>query len=582
MLNNVKEGWGSRRIYVMVLLCPMISTPMFVTLPGVATAQGATGYLLCYTLIYFAFGIPLLYMEFIISQFTARDCIDVWKVSSCLSHIGYILILWQIFLVINNHITVSFTFHYLLISFENPVPYYTCGKWSTPFCDILKRNYTISEDCIRLKNSPKYCDDLYKTFPEHQYWNYKVFTKNDPIAWRVCLASAVISVITYLSCFKRVRSLKPFVTFYTLFPILGFTVLLLASMLQKGVVVLYQDALDTDFEQFFKSFRFSLALMQVVINMRLGTGLTFNLGASAPFRAPCYSNSVVVVIVCAATTALTVCTNAMMACPYAYNYGTKPLKVLNAHMSLIYEKIPRLLNEYQGGFFWVVLALTSLTLIVISTNVIIIHHLLHVAESRSAKIAKYPGLTTLLVVIILYIVTIPLLSVKGRKAMMDLRLIFSYISTFMTFLETIVFIIWYGWDRFTEDVHFMQGIQPKTYMKFAWLYSSAVLIYVFCYEIYTKYIEYTGGITYDVGWIAFILSMVLIVGITLLKLAVAAYKSKLSEMISLDRTWGPRDEVLQRSRAMFTAQAMTKEYLYRQYHLQAGIQARQKLSNCRT
>lgn len=41
----------------------------------------------------------------------------------------------------------------------------------------------------------------------------------------------------------------------------------------------------------------------------------------------------------------------------------------------------------------------------------------------------------------------------------------------------------------------------------------------------------------------------------------------------------PAQQLLQRSRAMFSAQAMTKEYLYRQYHLQAGILARQKRAN---
>ncbi|OWR40604.1 hypothetical protein KGM_206134 [Danaus plexippus plexippus] len=70
--------------------------------------------------------------------------------------------------------------------------------------------------------------------------------------------------------------------------------------------------------------------------------------------------------------------------------------------------------------------------------------------------------------------------------------------------------------------------------------------------------------------------------IVVVRLVIAAIKRRFREFIALDKTWGPKDEILQRSRGMFSAQAMTKEYIYRQYHLQAGILHRQRRSNIRS
>ncbi|XP_059045927.1 sodium- and chloride-dependent glycine transporter 2-like [Achroia grisella] len=584
-ISNIEDYWSSRRIYLMAVLCQIIGIPTFIMLPNAAVTHGATGYIIGYIFSYLFIGIPVLYMEFVVSQFTTRDCINVWKARACLSHIGYFLIIWQCFVVIYNHIINSFMVHYLLISFENPIPYYVCGPWTTQSCNILIRNHTVNEDCLRLKQPLSYCDYLHTTYPEYQYWKHNLLGVKGMnyfhVAWRVCLASFLICVIMYLSCFKRQKSVKWIVGILILYPIFGYSLLMMGSMVQKGLVIEYEEALDSDFSLFVQKFRIPHMIYQVVYSLGLGSGIPFNLAAGSFFRAPCYSNTVTTVLISAVFTTLAVCTTAMMSCSYAYEYKISPHRIMQSQLSLVFEKTTRLLYEYENKTFWLIIIFSSNSMLGIGSNVILILHLLDIVCLRYEIVAKYPGMICFIGVSFIFFITIPLFGHVGMNIIVGFRRFVNFVPVFIASLECFVYVIWYGLDRFSEDVHFMQGIQPKSYLKIGWMTSSFILGYVFVTELYIQKNNSKETLGDTIGWYSLIASIGMIVCIFVIKLLIGVFRKNITEVIQLDPTWGPRSEVLQRSRAMFTAQAMTKEYMYRQYHLQAGISMRQRTANVR-
>lgn len=578
-------SFGSRRVYVFVLLAQTISITSSNIQPHLAIMNGATGYIICYVFAYIFFGIPILYMELIVSQFTERDCLEVWKARACLSHIGYILVFWQVTVLIYNHIIVSFTVHYLLISFENPVPYHICGRWTTKDCMILTYNYSVNQDCIKVKDSPSYCDNVYTTFPEYQYWRYYVLGSDINsffVAWRVCLASGLVCIIVFLNCFKRMRSLKWFLGVFVIFPFFGYTLLMMGSMTQKGLVVKYEEALDSTFTLFVEKFKISGIIQQVIYGLNVGSGVMFNLSANTSFRSPCYANTVITVVVSAAFTTLAVCTTAMMSCPYAYEYDINTSSIMDAKMSLMFEKIPRLLFQYKCKTFWLLLYYSAQFCLGVSTDVVLFYSLTEMIAKRYEKIARYPGLVSLFGTVFLFLFTLPLFGPLGINILVGaFRKYIILASTFIGMIECLVFIVWYGFDRFSEDVHFMQGIRPKNYMRLSWLFSSIVMAFVFISEFHSQIISGQIDTVDAVGLYTLSAILALIILLLVGKLLLAACRHRVKDVIRLDPTWGPKNEVLMRSRAMFTAQAMTKEYMYRQYHLQAGILARQRNSNSR-
>ncbi|XP_047524655.1 sodium-dependent serotonin transporter-like [Pieris napi] len=542
-----------RRLNILILLCQCIGITNISTIPNVSFSEGILGCIIFFTLTYIFLGIPLLYMETVISQFTNRDCIDVWKINRCTSHVGYILIVWQVLILLYNHTVTSFLMHYLLISFESPVPFYTCGPWSNRQCNIFYRNYTVNKNCIGKQHGAPYCEGLYSTYPEYQYWRFNLVKLDEKhqIAWKICLASGVICILIYLSCFKRERSLKWATYFLAIYPIAAYSVVLTGSLLQKGIVFKFTEALDFDFNEFSKKFRISNIVQRVVYNLGIGSGVTLNLSANSPFRTPCLSNSVICVVICTLFTILTILTTALMTCPYAFVFDDKPETIMKIRMSFLFEKVPRMLYHYERNSFYLITTYSCYTVLGLCTDVMVFYNLLDVAAKRNDKIAKYPGLTCFCGNLVLFLITIPFFSYFGINIFtVSFRRHVITFTIFIAMLECIVFLTWYGVQRFSEDVHFMLGVQPQFCIKTAWILSSLLLGYSFCREL-DHHLRMNTQLIYG------------------------------SYTVSLDPTWGPKTEVLQRSRAMFSVQAMTKEYMYRQYHLKAGILSRQRESNVR-
>lgn len=588
-MNNDEDicMYGSRRHYLMMLLYRIIGISNSLFLSHTAIASGAVGHMIFYFLIYVVIGIPVLYMELIISQFTGRDCIDVWKARACLSHVGYFMVLWQVIILVYNHTITTFAMLYLLITFENPIPYYTCGPWASQDCNILAVNYSVNQDCVRTKEPAMYCENLHTTFPEYQFWRYNVLGGNYKgqyqVAWKACLASLLICSVIYLNCFKGMQSIKWFIYFFVLYPVIAYLSLMISSMQQKGVIVKFEEAIDSKFEEFPKFIQVTNVIEQVLFSLGVGSGVMLNLGSRTSFRSPVYANTVIAVLSAATFTLLCIGTLALMSCPYSFEYVIKPINIMGAYMSLTFEKIPRMLSEYSCKTVWLIVMYSCQTCLGISTDIVLFFTLLDLISKRYETVANHTSLSSLLGIIILFSFNIPLLGSFGIKYIVStFRRFLRLLSTFMTTIECLVFVVWYGIEKFSEDVHFMQGIQPRNYMKMGWLLSTFILAFVFCTELYThlSYPDTFGPSDYT-AFLIVIVVIVLCLLIFFIKLIIAACQNRFLEAFTLDCTWGPRSLILQRSRGMFTAHAMTKEYMYRQYHLQAGITARQKRSNKR-
>lgn len=578
--NNAMFGPGY--IYILVLLLRTFGFPVSINQPHDALRYGTTGYAILYFAAYIFVGIPIVYLELIIGQFTSQDCFDVWKIRKCLSHIGYFLAFWQLIIYVCNHLAVTFVTHYFLISFENPGPYYTCDWWSESNCDIITRNYTLNKYCLRLRHmNLQMCHDLYSTMPEYQYfrsnilgpWNYL------GISWRLSLASIFTCIFLFLSCFKRMQSLKWFIYPIIIYPIIGYTVMMIGTLRQKGIMTKFKESIDFSFQVFLREYKPIRVLTQVVFSIGAGTGVFINLSSNADFRLPCFTNAVVIVLVTATFNLLTVLTSSMMTCPYAKEYGVPSRTILRLPISFIFEMVPIMIYEYDNKPFYNVVLFSSQTALGLTSSVVLTFSLTQLIFNRYPGANKYPSLICLGWIVFTFLSTMPLLGYFGYTVVMHAFTFTHEISVFFVIFEYLVFIYWYGFDRLQQDVHFMLGTPPKTYIKICWALSGVVLTYAFFRSFYRSIKK---GIIMDLmgtGSIGVFLGIMLLV--TVIKLIIAAVRGHFKETVKLNPNWGPKSELLKRSRGMFTAHAMTKEYIYRKYHLQAGIADRQKRANVR-
>ncbi|KAI5638995.1 sodium:neurotransmitter symporter family domain-containing protein [Phthorimaea operculella] len=567
----------------MLLLYRTLGLSNTLILPQIALKRGALGNIIANVVSYVLLGIPITYMEIIISQFTRRDCIDIWKIRPCLSHIGYFVQFWQLITFIYNHAMACILLHYIIISAEEPPKFTECGTWARNGCDIIKKNYTAYHRCISSKDSMEECADLFHTYPEYQYSTYILFggTSGFSVSMSTTVTSFVVIAIVYLNCFKRINSIKWWILPTSIYPIVGYLLLLAGSMRQGGVLEYFTTVMDTEFESFASKFRPTSVVLYTLYSVGVGSGVHSNIGSLGTFRSPCFSNSIIAVAISTVFTTIAIASSAMMACPYAQAYNGNLDPILDHPVSFAFVMMPRMLSEYSARGFWLVLAFSCSFVIGVHSNIVMFYTFLEICAKRNAKVGKYSELFCFVVMFTIFLLTIPTFGAFGKYIYSQFfrRLIIT-VPLIVTNLEIIVFILCYGCNKFYEDVHFMQGIQPKSYMKFMWVITPFILSYVIVLDLHHIVTTLSCGVelfALSVMALMILIPLLIFVG----KLLVAAFQKRFLHELKLDPTWGPQDEVLRRSRTMFTAHAMTKEYMYRQYHLQAGVLARQKMSNMR-
>lgn len=577
------DSFLSRKTYILLLIYLTTSVANLVNQANTAVTTGTIGYLVWYFISSVFIGIPITYMELSLGQFTRRNVIDIWKIRPCLSHIGYIVVMWQIIILFYNHTVVTYLLQYFLVSFQKPIPYHTCGPWSYQNCNIVEKNYTVYWVCIRGKQSNvEFCDRIYNTYPEYQYYRSNAMrTQENAISlnWRIYLTSGLVLIIVYFHNFKKLNSAKWFLIPFALYPYIGYFYMFIGSMQQKGLIQKYEEALDTGLQKFRERGRITQIIHQMIYGLGLGSGVLVNISSKAAFRTPCYVNAVLAVLISLFFTIVVVFTTALMSCPIEYK-NTNP--VLNLPMSFTFEKVPMMLYEYDSNEYFLIINFSAQTVLGITTDIVIFFSLLELTK-KIPLFAKFPSVAYAIMIILFFLLTIPMMGPFARHVVSTgYYRIMNMVSTFIVIVQCFCFILWYGFERFSEDVHFMQGIKPNNYMKLSWASVIFILLYVIGSELYFV-LKSPRGVGDKIGFYTFVTFVTLVTGLTGIKLIVAAMKNKQTfrKQIEIDPSWGPKNRLLRRSRALFSAQAMTKEYIYRQYQLQAGIQERQKRANLR-
>lgn len=578
------ETFISRKTYVLLLIYLTTSIGNFENQANTAVTTGTIGYLVLYCLASVFIGIPMTYMELSIGQFTRRNVIDVWKIRPCLSHVGYIVMMWQIIILIYNHTVVTYLLQYFFISFQKPIPYHTCGVWSHNNCNIAEGNYTVYWVCIRGKqNMMEFCNNIFTTYPEYQYYRSGAMKGQESAVswnWRIYLTSGLALIVVYFHNFRRISSTKLFLIPFVLYPFLCYFYMFVGSMQQKGLKHTFEDGLNTGLQTFRRFGQITQIIHQMIYGLGLGSGVMINISSRAAFRTPCYVNAVLAVLISLVFTILVVFTTAMISCPFEYK-NINP--ILSLPMSLTFEKVPIMLYEYENKEYFLIINFSAQTMVGIMTDIVIFFSLLEILKKSVPMLAKHPNAAYAVTIIIFFIATIPLLGSFMRHVVaMDYYRVMNVVSTFFVSTQCFVFVLSYGFDRFFEDVHFMQGIKPNSYLKLSWAMTIFVLIYAICGELYAV-MRTPRGLGDKIGFYIFVTFMGLVTILTGAKLLVAALKNKQAfwKELEIDPSWGPKNRLLRRSRALFSAEAMTKEYIYRQYQLQAGIQDRQKRANVR-
>ncbi|XP_037323629.1 sodium- and chloride-dependent GABA transporter ine [Pungitius pungitius] len=176
--------------------------------PYLCYRSGGGAFLVPYLLMLVVLGVPLLYMELTVGQYTRRGPVHALaNVCPLLKGVGIASVAISFIMCIYYNVVITWALYYLFSSFQAPLPWQNCNNtWNTPNCTNIATNSSFSSTASQ------------------EFFKYKMLEQTTGVGeaglirWELFLILILAWVLIYFCIFKGVKSTGKVVYFTALFP----------------------------------------------------------------------------------------------------------------------------------------------------------------------------------------------------------------------------------------------------------------------------------------------------------------------------------------------------------------------------
>ncbi|KAM8897567.1 sodium- and chloride-dependent GABA transporter ine [Spinachia spinachia] len=194
--------------------------------PYLCYRSGGGAFLVPYLLMLVVLGVPLLYMELTVGQYTRRGPVHALaNVCPLLKGVGMASVAISFIMCIYYNVVITWALYYLFSSFQTPLPWQNCNNtWNTPNCTNIATNSSFSSTASQ------------------EFFKYKMLEQTSGveeagvIRWELFLILILAWVLIYFCIFKGVKSTGKVVYFTALFPYVILIALLINNAQLPGAL----------------------------------------------------------------------------------------------------------------------------------------------------------------------------------------------------------------------------------------------------------------------------------------------------------------------------------------------------------
>uniref|UniRef100_A0A3P9NLA7 Transporter n=1 Tax=Poecilia reticulata TaxID=8081 RepID=A0A3P9NLA7_POERE len=192
--------------------------------PYLCYRSGGGAFLVPYLLMLVVLGIPLLYMELTVGQYTRRGPVHALAtVCPLLKGVGIASVAISFIMCTYYNIVITWALYYLFNSFQAPLPWQSCNNtWNTPNCTDHATNSS------------------YSSTASQEFFKHKMLGQTSGVEetgilrWELFLILILAWILIYLCIFKGVKSTGKVVYFTALFPYIILIALLINNVQLPG------------------------------------------------------------------------------------------------------------------------------------------------------------------------------------------------------------------------------------------------------------------------------------------------------------------------------------------------------------
>ncbi|XP_038153530.1 sodium- and chloride-dependent GABA transporter ine isoform X1 [Cyprinodon tularosa] len=192
--------------------------------PYLCYRSGGGAFLVPYLFMLAVLGIPLLYMELTVGQYTRRGPVHALAtVCPLLKGVGMASVAISFIMCTYYNVVITWALYYLFSSFQAPLPWQSCNNtWNTPNCTDQATNSS------------------YSSTASQEFFNYRMLDQTSGVEeagtlrWELFLILILAWILIYLCIFKGVKSTGKVVYFTALFPYVILIALLINNVQLPG------------------------------------------------------------------------------------------------------------------------------------------------------------------------------------------------------------------------------------------------------------------------------------------------------------------------------------------------------------
>eukprot|EP00092_Neocalanus_flemingeri_P008337 GFUD01008989.1.p1 GENE.GFUD01008989.1~~GFUD01008989.1.p1 ORF type:complete len:587 (-),score=78.05 GFUD01008989.1:299-2059(-) len=510
-MGETRESWGSTVSFILACVGYAVGLGNIWRFPYLAYKSGGGAFLIPYVTMLILCGIPLLYMELSVGQYTRRGPIGaLGKLSPILKGAGVATVVMSFLLSTYYNVIMSWALFYLFSSFSSTLPWETCtNSWNSPECRPIKGEINSTEKMMI--NSSSVVDTSRSSTQE--FYDRRMLNLSSGIeemgAFNLELFGLLVIawILTYFCIWKSVKATGKVVYFTATIPFLLLIIFTVRGLTLEGA----SDGLTFFFKpvwsEVVKPKVWVYAAAQVFNSVGIAFGSLIAFASYNEFKGPILRNALIVTVIDAFTCILCgVCVFATLG-NLAHLQGTTVNKVVTEGPGLVFVVFPHALSQLPLPQFWSVIFFAMLVCLGIDSQFAIVEVVItSLKDGYGEVIDKYikrHELVVLLVCIVSLLCGLPHMFQGGIYFFQIIDYYTAAISLmYIALFETIAIVWVYGTKRLSMNIEDMTGKKPNFIFQVCWMFISPVLIcviWVFTLLDY-KTPSYNGGAYTYPGW----------------------------------------------------------------------------------
>ncbi|CAI9744316.1 sodiumchlorideine-likedependent and chloride-dependent GABA transporter ine-like [Octopus vulgaris] len=512
---DVRQSWGKKLEFVLACIGYSVGLGNVWRFPYLSYSSGGGAFLIPFFLMLIICGIPLMYMELAIGQYTRQGPIGaIGKLCPFFKGAGLATVVVSYLFTTYYNIIITWSFYYLFNTFTSLLPWTHCNHtWSSPTCwDSGSVNTTAPNNTI----SPTenfFMNSLLQKTPRME--------EQGVIRWELVLLLMLCWLLVYFCIWKGPKSTGKVVYVTAIFPYIVLFILLIRGVTLPGAKegILF----------FIKPKWYQLADAKVWMNAAIqnfnSLGIAFG-GLITMSSYNKFSNNIIKDVICLALIDAFTCIMAGFAIfsilgALAVSQGKTVEDVVTEGPGLVFIIYPQAFSEMPVAQLFAFLFFLMLICLGIDSQFAGVEVVVTALQDHFApQIKKYLKRKELLVLLVCLLSFLGGLPNVTQGGIYFFQLIDRYAAgvsvMYLAFFEVIAVTWFYGAKRLGRNIQEMTGNAPSFFFILCWYYVSPLFILAILIFSMVQYSDLeVGGYVYPkwaigIGWFITSLSLVCI------------------------------------------------------------------------